>query len=110
MQLVPSKGAHLVTEEIIGDLFNQEDQLLGRFGAEVIVNATGLAGSTTAGDKSCYPIRGGLIRVINDGNDFPKLKGAMTITADAIHDSNEIVFIVPRNDNILLLGGIAQPH
>ena len=57
-----------------------------------------------------YPIRGGLIRVINDGSDFPKFEHALTITADAVHNSSEIVFIVPRNDNILLIGGIAEPE
>lgn len=27
-----------------------------------------------------------------------------------MHDSSEIVFLVPRNDNILLIGGIAESH
>ncbi|KAJ5190135.1 FAD dependent oxidoreductase [Penicillium cinerascens] len=110
MELVQAKGARLVTEYIHGDLFAQENALLERFSADVIVNATGLACAETAGDMSCYPIRGALIRVINDGTDFPKINQAMTITADAAHDANEIVFIVPRNDNILLLGGIAESH
>jgi len=51
-----------------------------------------------------------LIRVVNDGTTFPKLDHALTITADAVHDSSEIVFIVPRNDNILLIGGIAEAN
>ncbi|KAH8671411.1 hypothetical protein BX600DRAFT_480499 [Xylariales sp. PMI_506] len=38
------------------------------------------------------------------------LRRAMTITADAVHNAAEIVFIVPRNDNVLLLGGIAESH
>lgn len=42
--------------------------------------------------------------------NFPKVESALTITADAVHDSNEIVFIVPRNDDILLIGGIAEPN
>ena len=109
-QLVVSKGADLHKTTISGDLFDQEDELLAEYGADAIVNATGLAGTELAGDDSCYPIRGGLIRVINDGIDFPKVESAMTITADAVHDSSEIVFIVPRNDNILLIGGIAESH
>ncbi len=48
-----------------------------------------------------------MIRIINHGKDFPKVSTAISIAADAAQDS-EIVFIVPRNDNILLLGGIAQ--
>lgn len=110
MELVKSKGATLVTEELDGDLFEQEEQLRRRFRADVIVNATGLAGAELAGDASCYPIRGGLIRVINDGTDFPKVESALTISADAAHSAHEIVFLVPRNDNILLIGGIAESH
>lgn len=100
----------LVTRTIKGELFHQEHALRAEFKADVIINCTGLAGTEIAGDKSCYPIRGGLIRVINDGKDFPKVENALTITADAVHDSSEIVFLVPRNDNILLIGGIAESH
>ncbi|KKY29755.1 putative fad dependent oxidoreductase [Diaporthe ampelina] len=110
MSLVHGKGATTVTETITGDLFHQEEILRARFGADAIINATGLAGTEIAGDPTCYPIRGALIRVINDGKDFAKVEAALTITADAVRDSNEIVFLVPRNDNILLIGGIAQPH
>lgn len=110
MALVQGKGAVLITETIHGDLFGQEDDLRVRFDADAIVNATGLASSETAGDETCYPIRGALIRVINDGKDFPKITSAMTISVDAANDANEIVYIVPRNNNTLLLGGIAQHH
>ncbi|KAI6084321.1 FAD dependent oxidoreductase [Hypoxylon rubiginosum] len=110
MELVESKGANLVTEAINDDLVEIEDSLLARFGADVIVNATGLQAQVLAGDESVYPIRGGLIRVINDGSDFPKVDAALTITADAAGSSNEIIFLVPRNDNILLIGGITEPH
>lgn len=108
--LVERKGAKFVTETIEDDLVNIEDSLRERFNADVIVNCAGLQSSTLAGDKSVYPIRGGLIRVINDGTAFPKVNAALTITADAAHTSNEIVFLVPRNDNILLIGGITEAH
>ena len=107
---VQSKGAKLYTETIHGDIFHQEDELRDRFGADVIVNATGLAASELAGDSTCYPLRGALLRVINDGKDFPKVETSLAITADAAQSTNEIVFIVPRNDETLLLGGIAQPR
>ncbi|ORY64202.1 FAD dependent oxidoreductase [Pseudomassariella vexata] len=109
-QLVQSKGATLVTETIEKDLLDIEEDLRVRFDADVIVNCTGIQGQTLAGDDSVYPIRGGLIRVINDGMDFPKVDAALTITADAAHSANEIIFLVPRNDNILLIGGITEPH
>ncbi|KAK8115955.1 nucleotide-binding domain-containing protein [Apiospora sp. TS-2023a] len=109
-ELVAAKGAQLVTREVRGDLLDQEADLRAEFGADAIVNATGLASAEMAGDKSCYPIRGGLIRVINDGRDFPKVDAALTISANAAHSTNEIVFLVPRNDDILLIGGITEPN
>ncbi|KAI1825435.1 nucleotide-binding domain-containing protein [Xylaria intraflava] len=108
--LVQSKGASFVTEAIENDLLDVEDDLRARFEADVIVNCAGLQSLSLAGDKTVYPIRGGLIRVINDGKTFPKVNAALTITADAAGSSNEIVFLVPRNDNILLIGGIAEPN
>ncbi|KAH0548031.1 hypothetical protein GP486_008227, partial [Trichoglossum hirsutum] len=110
MGIVRSKGARMVTETIDRDLFQCEDELRARFGADIIVNASGLASLGVAGDKSAFPIRGGLIRVMNDGKDFPKITEALAIPADSIHGLDEIVFIVPRNDNILLIGGISEAN
>ncbi|KAI6080079.1 FAD dependent oxidoreductase [Hypoxylon rubiginosum] len=110
MELVRNKGANLVTETIRDSLVDMEDELRTRFGADVIVNATGLQGQVLAGDESVYPIRGGLIRVINDGSDFPKVDAALIITADAAQSLNKIIFLMPRNDHILLIGGINEPH
>ncbi|CAI7637888.1 unnamed protein product [Penicillium bialowiezense] len=110
MKLVQAKGATLVKETVQGDLLEHEESLRRRFTADVILNATGLAGAELAGDDSCYPIRGGLIRVINDGSDFPKVEAALTISADAAQSEQDIVFLLPRNDNILLIGGIAESH
>ncbi|KAI0203186.1 nucleotide-binding domain-containing protein [Astrocystis sublimbata] len=107
--LVQRKGATLVTEAVEDDLISIEDALRARFNADIIINCTGLQSGSLAGDESVYPIRGGLIRVINDGTMFPKLNAALTITADAARSTNEIVFLVPRNDNILLIGGITEP-
>lgn len=109
MVLIQSKGAKLHTETIDDDLFHQEEALLKRFNASAIINCTGLSSLTLAGDTTCYPLRGALIRVLNDGINFPKVESSLAIAADAARD-NEIVFIVPRNDYILLIGGVAQPN
>jgi D-amino-acid oxidase len=106
-EFVRAKGAELITETIHGDLLDQEDELRGRFDADVVVNATGLASAELAGDKTCYPIRGGLIRVVNDGKDFPKITDPLIIAAEG---ADEIVFIVPRSENILLIGGCTEPN
>ncbi|KAI1788586.1 FAD dependent oxidoreductase [Ganoderma leucocontextum] len=107
MDLVQRKGARFVTRTINGDLLDQEQALRAEFAADIIINATGIAGTELAGDPSCYPIRGGLIRVINDGKDFPVIDAALSISADV---ANEIVFLVPRNDKILIIGGITEAH
>lgn len=109
LSLVMGKGAATVTEEISGDLLSQEQALRARFSADAIVNATGLAAVDLACDPSCYPVRGALVRVVNDGRDFPRVRSALAVTADAAGDAGEIVFLVPRNDSILLVGGLAQP-
>lgn len=106
--LVVSKGAQLITRRIFGDLLMQEDKLLHAFDANFIINATGLGGFELASDKTVYPLRGALIRVINDGTKFPLVTEALVVAHD--YDKRDedggIVFIVPRNDRTLILGGM----
>ncbi|KAJ8457072.1 hypothetical protein ONZ45_g18461 [Pleurotus djamor] len=110
-QTVARKGARFITAKINGDLLAQEDRLLSKFGAVAIINCTGLGAAETAGDDSVFPLRGALIRVINDGTKFPKVEEALCVSHDDTHgdDAEDIVFIVPRNDQTLILGGLAQP-
>ncbi|KAK0465938.1 FAD dependent oxidoreductase [Desarmillaria tabescens] len=110
--LVEKKGAKYVTRRIDGDLLDSEVELLRTYGAMAIVNATGLRSIEAANDKACYPLRGALIRVVNDGKRFPKVNEALVVTHDDRlgTDVEDIVFIVPRNEKVLILGGIAQPH
>jgi glycine/D-amino acid oxidase-like deaminating enzyme len=46
---------------------------------------------------------------MNDRDDFPKIDSALNISADG-DNGDEIVFIVPRNENILILGGCAEAN
>ncbi|KAF2030083.1 FAD dependent oxidoreductase [Setomelanomma holmii] len=114
--LVTSKGATLLTRTITGNLLFQESSLLTQYSASIILNCTGLAGTELAGDTTCYPIRGALLRVINDGTVFPKLEHALTIPAPigapetTKGNGSGIIFLVPRNNTILLAGGITEPH
>ena len=88
MELVTAKGATLVTDTIHGDLLDAEPELRSKYGVDAIVNATGLASATAANDPTAHPSRGALIRVVNDGKNFPKVEHALTISADA-HNPNE---------------------
>lgn len=105
--LIAGKGAHFVTAKITGDLLQNEEKLLVQYNVDVIVNATGLGALDLAADSTVYPLRGALIRVINDGKRFPKVTEALCVSHDDTQGSDieDIVFIVPRNDQTLILGG-----
>jgi D-amino-acid oxidase len=86
--LVRDKGAHLVTEDIESDLLIIEDTLRSRFNADAIINCSGLASRMLAA--------------------FPELQHALAVSEDA-DPEGEIIFIVPRNDKILIVDGFAEP-
>ena len=106
--LVEAKGGKFVTHHIQGDLLEQEDALLRVFGAAYIVDATGLGAFDAAADRTVYPLRGALIRLVNDGTKFPKVNEALVVAHDYAKRDEDggIVFIVPRNDKTLILGGM----
>ncbi|KAF9031560.1 nucleotide-binding domain-containing protein [Hymenopellis radicata] len=90
------KGAVMETRRINGDLLDQEEELLAEYGADAIVNATGLAGLELAGDDSVYPLRGALIRVVNDGTKFPKVTEALAVTHDDTRGEDEDIVFIPE--------------
>ncbi|KAL4946470.1 hypothetical protein BDV06DRAFT_218397 [Aspergillus oleicola] len=112
MKLIKEKGADFQTHNIEGGLLEQEDHLLSYYHADVIVNATGLGAREAASGDDTYPLRGAVLRVINDGSRFPKVTSSLIVTAETNADGTyeDIALIVPRNDNILVLGSIEQPH
>jgi hypothetical protein len=48
--------------------------------------------------------------VINGGMDFLMINQAITMSAGAAHDVDQIVFIVPRNNRTLLPGEMVHPN
>jgi D-amino-acid oxidase len=104
---VTAKGGRLITKRIDGDLLAEEDKLRAQYGVDAIVNATALGAAELAADAKVYPLRGALIRVVNDGSRFPQVKEALCVSHDDTQgdDAEDIVFIVPRNNNVLILGG-----
>jgi D-amino-acid oxidase len=101
-------GATLITERISGSLIDNEFALLARFSANVIINCTGLAATELANDHTCHPLRGALVRVKNDGSKFPRITSAMAISLDGRQGKQDMVFIVPRNDETVILGGLVE--
>lgn len=106
--LVRRKGAMLKTATISGNILEQESYILDSYGADAIVNATGVWALDSAADREVYCLRGGLLRLINDGSAFPKVENAMVVSSETKFDGNfqDMAFIVPRNDDILCLGSI----
>lgn len=112
MDKMQSKGATLMKVEVKGSLLDQEALLLKSYAADAIVNATGLGARKLALDDCVYPVRGGVFRILNDGISFPKVTQAAMMNSKTDETGNylDLVFILPRNDEILILGSIVQPH
>ncbi|PVH95034.1 FAD dependent oxidoreductase [Periconia macrospinosa] len=108
MKLVQAKGAVLETRDIKGDLHLHERELLDDFQADIIVNASGLGAHTLANDNQVFPVRGAVKR-INIPHEFLKDNAVLLPQQyDASNRPSKTVFIVPRNENTLVVGSIVQ--
>ncbi|KAF7335045.1 D-amino-acid oxidase [Mycena venus] len=109
-KLVKSKGAQFITLTLTGKLVDQEADLLQKYSADAIVNATGLGSWELAGDENVYPLRGAMIRVVNNNQHFKKVTTALAVSAEAEGNiETKFIFIVPRGDGILYTGGFSEP-
>ena len=102
-------GVTVSRRAIRGRLAEREDELLAAYGAELIVNCSGLGAHELAGDTSMVSHRGALLRVINDGSRMARVTAAHAVANDTRTDDQDMVFIVPRGANRLLLGGLVEP-
>lgn len=101
-------GCRVVETKIETRLRDQEDTLNREYGVDAIVNCTGL-GARELTDDSMYPLRGVLIRVRNDGTTMPRITEAHCVSRIGSGDEHGFIFIVPRGDDTLILGGLAEP-
>jgi D-amino-acid oxidase len=102
-------GVEIVHEKIVGPLRSQEQCLLSRFGADFIVNCSGL-GAKDLGDSSVYPLRGALIRIRNNGCLIPPITKAYCVSHNDSLPGQNMIYIIPRGEKFALLGGLAEPH
>ncbi len=100
-------GVTITQRRIEGRLAHQEHVLLAEFDADAIVNCTGLGAMQTHG-APMYPLRGALVRVINDGSRMPKITQAHCVPHPEGSTEQDMVFIVPRGENMLVLGGLTE--
>ncbi len=101
-------GCRVVEGRVKGLLSAQAEALAREFRAEAIVNCAGLGSRELAAD-SMYPLRGALVRVKNDGRAMPRITDAHCISLDHSGREQSFVFIVPRGEDMLVLGGLAEP-
>ena len=106
---VEDTGATIASGEVKGNLTELEGALREEHAVDAVVNCTGL-GSETLHGRPMYPLRGALVRANNRGPNGPVFSESHCVSHDESRDEQDIVFIVPRNDNTLVLGGLAEPH
>ncbi|KAE8350254.1 FAD dependent oxidoreductase [Aspergillus coremiiformis] len=108
MRLVQRKGAVLETREINGDIRLHEAELLNAYNADIIVNATGIGARELATDGQIFPVRGA-VKKIKRPAGYPA-DAAFLLPAQVNPDGSvgKTVFIVPRNDDTLVVGSITQ--
>jgi D-amino-acid oxidase len=102
-------GCTLLLRRISGDLRIQEQQLRQEFAADLVVNCTGLGAYELAGDQDLCPHRGAVISVDNTGQFMPRITAAHCVANDPSTDHQDMIFIVPRGDDRLVLGGLVEP-
>jgi D-amino-acid oxidase len=100
-------GCRIVQTRIEGDLATRQRQILDSFGVDAIINCTGL-GSRQLTNEPMYPLRGALIHAYNDGQSMPRITSAHCMAYDESIGGQNMVFIVPRGQDRLVLGGLVE--
>jgi len=102
-------GCEFVQEKIPGNVVINEAELRQKYTADAIINCTGLGSIDSAGDNTMFPLRGSLVRV-EDKEGL--IEDAHCISHDdSTTDEQDIIFIVPRGkNNIVVLGGLTQQN
>jgi D-amino-acid oxidase len=105
---VRKAGCRVIERKLTGLLREHEAVIENEFDARAIVNCTGLGAGELASD-AVYPLRGAIVRVRNDGKKMPRITQAHCLSNDGSDEDPGFVFIVPRGDDMLVLGGLAEP-
>jgi D-amino-acid oxidase len=101
------RGCKFEQRRLTQPLADSEQYLCDEYNACAIVNCSGLGSIELAGD-SMQPLRGALVRIHNDGSTMPRITAAHCIANDEKDPRRQMIYIVPRGTDHLLLGGIAE--
>lgn len=102
-------GVAIIHRTVRGPLVSRQQQLCAEFGAEVIVNCTGLGSLELCPDTTMDPHRGAVLRVLNDGTTMPRINAVHAVANDPDTVGQNMIFIVPRGEDRLLIGGLVEP-
>jgi D-amino-acid oxidase len=102
-------GITVEQRRIVGPLREQRSALLAEYDADALVCCAGL-GTAELNAADMYPLRGALVRMKNDGTRFPRINEAHCVSHRQGSNKQDIVFIVPRGEDMLVLGGLTEPH
>lgn len=108
MGQVTNAGCAVVQARLEGDLVAREESYLDAFEADAIINCTGLGAMSLTGE-SMYPLRGALVHAYNDGRSMPRITSAHAMSYDESIAGQNMVFIVPRGRDRIVLGGLVEP-
>lgn len=106
---VRDQGVEILHYTVSDPLTVAEAALKQEFGCDFIINCSGL-GSIHLAKEYMYPLRGALVRIKNTGEAFPKLNKAYCVSFDEVTREQDIVFIVPRGKNLIVLGALAEEN
>jgi D-amino-acid oxidase len=104
---VRAAGGRVERGKVTGPLRQWEEPLARRYGAEILVNCAGL-GARELAEDAVHPLRGALIRVRNDGRTMPRITQAHCVSHSGSDGDSGFIFILPRGDDWLVLGGFAE--
>ena len=101
-------GCRFEQRKLLQPLAGSEQSLCDEYKACAIANCSGLGSIELAGDNSMQPLRGALIRVLNDGSTMPRIAAAHCVAHDDKVAYQQMIYIVPRGPDHLILGGITE--
>ncbi|KAF7725971.1 hypothetical protein EC973_009117 [Apophysomyces ossiformis] len=104
---VKSLGAKMIERTIEADLYYQEVSLLREYGADVLVNCTGLAAHQLATDDTVYPQKHSFLRMVNNGEKFSRISQPIVLFQE---EESDTLSIVPVDNDCLLIGKVAEAN
>jgi D-amino-acid oxidase len=109
LRMLEKLGAVTYKKRISLNLTENQDAILREFQADLIINCSGLGAKELASDETMFPVRGALIRCFNeDSESFNKYTEAHCTSVETMASINKFIYILPRGENTLLLGGLAE--